>query len=479
MSLKRKSVPALDSFACTHLRTSSLHFMRQRFNPLAVAPRTQPTEPPGTETPTPSTPPLVRGRIVDAGRCQLGVILKFTPGSEPIQQFSGGVVSSGGGDVEIAFEDYVNTVPECIVAGGLPWHVLDTILPEDQVVAREKAAREHQEQSKQEHANREQQRPLLFTKHYGKPGAELITIPYGMMAVTLSAKYDNSDTMSDYLDRHASLSPDFVVLVVKKQAETERLARKALALCPELAALGWEWHKEKYSMGHGNYLESDGFELPDELKNLETKRGSGITHAHWEIEFSAPYRDQQTISLRPHKNFGVNPVEESSASTVSTSTDAKLIETTHTKKGHNIFVVQLVDRVDRETYERLNTLARELDGYYSSYRGNGAVPGFTFKRRDDAEKFMTLLPGAHGVTRPTLSPPEPQPISATVPTAAIANGGSPQGPTAEPATPTPSAPAESKIVHVQFAAPVQFAPIAALPPASWRSRLFRRHETVQ
>lgn len=74
-------------------------------------------------------------------------------------------------------------------------------------------------------------------------------------------------------------------------------------------------------------------------------------------------------------------------------TEMKLVETTHTKKGHQLFVVQLSDRVDRDTYDRLNTGAKTLGGYYSSYRGGGAVAGFQFPTREAAEKFMALREG--------------------------------------------------------------------------------------
>ncbi|MDE2102881.1 MAG: hypothetical protein KGL39_36895 [Patescibacteria group bacterium] len=53
-------------------------------------------------------------------------------------------------------------------------------------------------------------------------------------------------------------------------------------------------------MGHGNYLESAGFELPENLKNLENYyRGSGVTHGHWEIEFRTG-----SGSILPHRNYG-------------------------------------------------------------------------------------------------------------------------------------------------------------------------------
>lgn len=68
----------------------------------------------------------------------------------------------------------------------------------------------------------------------------------------------------------------------------------------------------------------------------------------------------------------------------------ELIKSRHTKKGIDIWVVRLPDRVPKETYQRLNNRARALDGYYSRYRGQGAIPGFIFESEEGAKKFLSL-----------------------------------------------------------------------------------------
>lgn len=75
-----------------------------------------------------------------------------------------------------------------------------------------------------------------------------------------------------------------------------------------------------------------------------------------------------------------------------------IIETTHTKKGHDLYVVQLSERVERDRYNELNIAARRLGGYYSGFRGNGAVPGFQFTARKDAETFQALAAGRSAST---------------------------------------------------------------------------------
>ncbi|BCX53947.1 MULTISPECIES: PLxRFG domain-containing protein [Comamonas] len=78
------------------------------------------------------------------------------------------------------------------------------------------------------------------------------------------------------------------------------------------------------------------------------------------------------------------------------TTAGDVIETKHTKHGHDLFVVQLAERVDREDYDTLNASARRMGGSYSSYRGNGAVPGFQFRTKDAAEAFKKLVAGDTG-----------------------------------------------------------------------------------
>jgi phospholipid N-methyltransferase len=69
---------------------------------------------------------------------------------------------------------------------------------------------------------------------------------------------------------------------------------------------------------------------------------------------------------------------------------AEIVETKHTQKGHDLFVVKLADRLERADYDRLNGAAKKMGGYYSSFRGNGAIPGFQFKDRATAETFKKL-----------------------------------------------------------------------------------------
>jgi hypothetical protein len=153
----------------------------------------------------------------------------------------------------------------------------------------------------------------LFIAAYGQPDAPKISLPYGHMAVTLCAKFNDSAPQVDHFDYHAGLGcPDFALLIVPKQSKTEKLARQALSLCPKLAVgagLDWTWKSETWSTGHGNYLQSSSFELPPELRGCATftfGRNTPLTQTFWEIEFTTNLREGKLVELWPHRNFRIN-----------------------------------------------------------------------------------------------------------------------------------------------------------------------------
>lgn len=75
------------------------------------------------------------------------------------------------------------------------------------------------------------------------------------------------------------------------------------------------------------------------------------------------------------------------------TTAGEVIATKHTKHGHDLYVMKLEERVSREDYDTLNNSAKRMGGSYSSYRGNGAIPGFQFRTREAAEAFRKLVAG--------------------------------------------------------------------------------------
>ena len=66
----------------------------------------------------------------------------------------------------------------------------------------------------------------------------------------------------------------------------------------------------------------------------------------------------------------------------------KLAQVKHAKTGADLFVATIRDKVEREEYAAVLAVAKQHGGYYSSFRGNGAVPGFQFKSEADRQAFL-------------------------------------------------------------------------------------------
>lgn len=75
------------------------------------------------------------------------------------------------------------------------------------------------------------------------------------------------------------------------------------------------------------------------------------------------------------------------------TTGGEIVATKHTRDGYDLFVVKLVDRLSSEDYKTVLSSAKRLGGWYSSFRGNGAIPGFQFKDKANAEAFLKLAGG--------------------------------------------------------------------------------------
>ena len=88
------------------------------------------------------------------------------------------------------------------------------------------------------------------------PGRCVIDRDETQMFITIRAFFDDSDTISDYLNRHHQITKEYALSVVPSQARTESVARLIVSKIPELSALAWTWHIEEYSGGNGIYLKS-------------------------------------------------------------------------------------------------------------------------------------------------------------------------------------------------------------------------------
>ncbi len=63
-------------------------------------------------------------------------------------------------------------------------------------------------------------------------------------------------------------------------------------------------------------------------------------------------------------------------------------QTVHSKTGEDLFVASPRVRVSSDDYKATLAIAKGHDGYYSSWRGPGAIPGFQFKTEADRQAFL-------------------------------------------------------------------------------------------
>lgn len=107
-----------------------------------------------------------------------------------------------------------------------------------------------------------------------------------------------------------------------------------------------------------------------------------------------PQPKQDAISdLEAEAEDAETPVKPGAKVTPAVAADVKfkLSATKHGKTGVDLFVASIDGRVDREVYLGVLDVAKARGGYYSAFRGNGAVPGFQFKTEADRQAFLDDL----------------------------------------------------------------------------------------
>ncbi|MED5458998.1 MAG: hypothetical protein VYA65_03565, partial [Pseudomonadota bacterium] len=96
-------------------------------------------------------------------------------------------------------------------------------------------------------------------------------------------------------------------------------------------------------------------------------------------------------------------------------------QTTHAKKGIELFVAKMNGRVEREAFNALRDLAKANGGYWSSYKRDGAIPGFQFESAKQRQAFIDATSGSLTDQRYSVNPqsdrPEAPPTAEDVVTA--------------------------------------------------------------
>ncbi len=138
--------------------------------------------------------------------------------------------------------------------------------------------------------------------------------------------------------------------------------------------------------------------LSDFQTNIGMKKAEGKTFAEARMMLTLEQRAQfdtlagESTRAERAKNK-VAKQEQTMRAPGETLTAGETIKTKHTKHGHDLWQFNLDQRVSKEEYQNLSNQARRLGGDYSSYRGNGAIPGWQFKTPEAAQAFKDLIAG--------------------------------------------------------------------------------------
>lgn len=197
-------------------------------------------------------------------------------------------------------------------------------------------------------------------------------------AIVAELEIDDCDSMTDYFNTKTAKT----VLIGWSKHERDLFPemRKAAATYAETAELATAppsaEHREKYSMGSGYYLKAEncystGWKVQKKgYYNLHDMGGyiDEISPALLETEHEAP-----PMPTGGNMAAGRFTIEQH----------------THSKKGFQMFICVLSEKVEREEYLHLLGQAKELNGWYS--RKFGKCPaGFAFKDKADALEFTGM-----------------------------------------------------------------------------------------
>jgi len=314
-------------------------------------------------------------------------ICDFIPATNRTHLIGAGGFKASGGDYRLISHDAerdirlmdVQTIPEVESAaarGLLPIsadEVADLIRRADEITAKRQS--DHRQREADRLAKLEAFRAEAFAK-----------IPPGTKAVIIAElQRDDCDSMTDYFN--AVTERRVIIALSGHERDLFGEMRKAAATFPETEHLATApesaEHREKYSMGQGYYL-----------------KAGGCYSTGWKV---SKYRIGRGVDSLPACEFAL-PVAEIPADLAAPG-DLEISEHTHTKKGFQMFIVSMAERVDRATYDSMLERAKGLGGWYSKPWGK-TPGGFAFKSADAARNFAA---GAdEGPARPETAPKAPK-----------------------------------------------------------------------
>ena len=231
--------------------------------------------------------------------------------------------------------------------------------------------------------------------------AELARYAPAWAKAAIIAEYDEdaSDTMSDYHNHRTTR-----VVVLGWSKHTRDLfpeMRKAAATFEDTAHLAdapeSAEHREKYSMGAGFYLK-DGWR---DSTGWGVKKRDLCRRDDGTVTLSTGAADLEISDAAKGKAAPVKPAAPASGAS-NASGLFSIEQHTHTKRGFEMWIATMTERVERDDYNRFLAAAKALGGWYS--RKWGTTPaGFAFKSAEAARQFVEggdVEPGGDDASAP-------------------------------------------------------------------------------
>lgn len=304
---------------------------------------------------------------------KIGHIARIDPPAANSFTIGAGGMTRNRGDIIVVFDTLdMTTIPSGIADDWLRW-AAERRIPS--ISAEEAATRLAQAEAKQKawrEQNARDQEAARIAREAFKAEAAAKIPAWAKAVIIAELEQDDCDSMTDYFNVKRVRS---VILGFSKHTrdlfpELRKMARHFpetadLADAPESAE-----HREKYSMGAGYYLKRGN------------RYGSG-----WAVRKIRFYRDPvDTLPTGAEWCLPPQEPEKAAPDSVTTPAGIRIEEHTHTKKGFQMHICILPERVDREEFNRLRDLAQALGGWYSKPWA-GTPGGFAFKDRAAAETF--------------------------------------------------------------------------------------------
>lgn len=278
-------------------------------------------------------------------------------------------------EYEVCFESgRVERLPDGIVK---PFADRATHLPKVENVAERKATIKAQQDASREAARKEREADNARRDALRAEARER-TPDWAQAVIVAELVEDQSDSMTDYF---GSATRRTVILGFSRhKRDLFPEMRKFAATFAETAHLAdapdSAEHREKWSMGGGFYL----------------KTGSRYSSG-WQVQKRTLYNGADSMPVGEWHIAQPEPARAPVASAAPNVEGMRIEEHTHTKKGFQMFIAILPDRVEREEFDRLRDAAQAVGGWYSRPWG-GTPGGFAFKDRAAAERFAGAEPVA-------------------------------------------------------------------------------------